>query len=66
MLGLGSVPAELKDRSLRMGAATEKALGMARSAFNQDLDQLALPVLEPGGDIRPKTDADLPDQRAPR
>jgi hypothetical protein len=46
-LGLGSFPAELKDRSLRIGAATEKALGMARSAFNQDLDKLALPALEP-------------------
>jgi hypothetical protein len=49
-LGLGSIPAELKERSLRIGAATEKALGMARSAFNQDLDALALPVLEPLGD----------------
>jgi hypothetical protein len=49
-LGLGSVPAELKDRSLKIGAATEKALGMARSAFNQDLDALALPVLEPQSD----------------
>jgi len=49
-LGLGSVPAELKQRSLRIGAATEKALGMARSAFNQDLDALALPVLEPQPD----------------
>jgi hypothetical protein len=49
-LGLGSVPAELKERSLKIGAATEKALGMARSAFSQDLDALALPVLEPVGD----------------
>ncbi len=57
-LGLGSVPAELKDRSLRIGAATEKALGMARSAFNQDLDALALPVLEP--------QTDLPSQPKPR
>ena len=66
VLGLGSVPAELKDRSLRMGAATEKALGMARSAFNQDLDQLALPVLEPDRDARPKTDDAIPAQRLPR
>ena len=47
LLGLGAIPAEVKQRSLRIGAATEKALGMARSAFNQDLDDLALPVLEP-------------------
>ncbi len=55
-LGLGSVPAELEQRSLRIGAATEKALGMARSAFNQDLDALALPVLEPQADepVQPK------------
>ena len=52
LLGLGAIPAEVKQRSLRIGAATEKALGMARSAFNQDLDDLALPVLEPGGDDR--------------
>jgi hypothetical protein len=46
-LGIGAIPAELKERSLRIGAATEKALGMARSAFNDDLQSLALPVLEP-------------------
>ena len=45
-LGLGAIPAELKTRSLRIGAATEKALGMARSAFNEDLQTLALPVLD--------------------
>ncbi len=50
LLGLGAIPAEVKQRSLRIGAATEKALGMARSAFNQDLDDLALPVLEPHPD----------------
>jgi hypothetical protein len=48
VLGLGTIPADVKDRSLRIGAATEKALGMARSAFNQDLDAMALPVTEPG------------------
>ena len=53
-LGLGSIPPELKERSLRMGAATQKALGTARDAFSQDLDTLMLPVLErrhgePGG-----------------
>ncbi len=47
-LGLGAIPAELKTRSLRIGAATEKALGMARSAFNEDLQALALPIQEPG------------------
>jgi hypothetical protein len=52
LLGLGAVSPEIKDRSLRMGAATEKALGMARSAFNRDLDALALPVLEPFRDDR--------------
>jgi hypothetical protein len=50
LLGLGAIPPEVKQRSLRMGAATDKALGMARSAFNQDLDDLALPVLEPQPD----------------
>jgi len=49
-LGLGSIPGELKERSLRIGAATEKALGTARSAFNQDLEKLGLPVLEPRAD----------------
>jgi hypothetical protein len=46
-LGLGAIPAELKERSLRIGAATEKALGMARSAFNEDLQALTLPFQEP-------------------
>jgi hypothetical protein len=46
MLGLGAIPADVKGRSLRIGAATERALGMARSAFEQDLQALALPVLE--------------------
>jgi hypothetical protein len=50
MLGLGAIPADVKERSLRIGAATEKALGMARSAFAQDLNDLALPVLEPNPD----------------
>ena len=46
-LGFGSIPPELKQRSLRIGAATQKALGDARSAFNRDLNALMLPVLEP-------------------
>ena len=52
LLGLGAIPADVKERSLRIGAATKKALGMARAAFNQDLDDLALPVLEPNGEAR--------------
>jgi hypothetical protein len=48
MLGLGSIPPEVKEQSMRMGAATDKALGTARTALNQDLDALVLPVLEPG------------------
>ncbi len=64
LLGLGAIPPEVKARSLRMGAATEKALGMARSAVNQDLDSLALPVLEPARDDRaPDRKGDQP---APR
>ena len=66
MLGLGAVPAELKARSLRIGAATEKALGTVRSAFNEDLDQLALPVLEPDRDAHPKNDDANAAQRVPR
>ena len=62
-LGLGAVPAELKTRSLRIGAATEKALGMARSAFNEDLQALALPVLE-AGSAAPAANNDQP--AAPR
>jgi hypothetical protein len=46
-LGLGAISADLKERSLRIGAATEKALGMARSAFNEDLHALELPVQGP-------------------
>jgi hypothetical protein len=53
-LGLGAVPADLKQRALKIGAATDKALGTARSAFNQDLDALVLPVLEPEGGDSPQ------------
>ncbi len=50
-LGLGTIPAELKQRSLKMGATTEKALGTARGAITQDLNALMLPIFEnPGGD----------------
>ena len=47
MLGLGAIPADVKDRSLRIGASTEKALEMARDACNRDLELMVLPVLEP-------------------
>jgi hypothetical protein len=50
MLGLGAIPADVKDRSLRIGASTEKALGMARDACNRDLELMVLPVLEPARD----------------
>jgi hypothetical protein len=60
-LGLGAIPPELKERSLRMGAATEKALGTARSAINQDLQGLTLPVFEGGTGEAGK--ADSPDKR---
>jgi hypothetical protein len=46
-LGFGAIPPELKQRSLGIGAATQRALGAARSEFNRDLDALMLPVLEP-------------------
>ena len=70
MLGLGAIPADVKGRSLRIGAATEQALGMARSAFNQDLESLVLPVLEPVKDDpapAPKSDQRTPpiDNQAP-
>src|SRR5262249_29394024 len=40
-LGLGSIPVELKERSLRIGAATQRALDTGRSLFNQDLEALS-------------------------
>ncbi len=46
-LGLGAVTAEMKERSLRIGAATSRALDLARSAFTQEMNTLAFPVLEP-------------------
>jgi len=44
--GLGAIAGDLKQRALKIGAATSKALGVVRGAFNQELDALALPVLE--------------------
>jgi hypothetical protein len=50
-LGLGTIPPEFKQRSLKMGATTEKALGAARGEINQDLNSLMLPIFEnPSGD----------------
>ncbi len=51
-LGLGNISPELKQRSLRMGAATDKALGAARAAISQDLNLLMLPVFDPPGDAQ--------------
>lgn len=54
-LGLGDIPPELKQRSLNMGFATQKALGDARTAFNRELTNLALPLdLPRGADSIPK------------
>jgi hypothetical protein len=52
-LGLGKVPPELKERSLKMGAATQRALETVRAAIGQDLNRLMLPVFEPGDDRQP-------------
>jgi hypothetical protein len=50
LLGLGAIAPEVKSRSLKIGAATEKALSTVRAAAEQDLGDLALPVSEPAGD----------------
>jgi len=47
-LGLGGATAELKQKSLTLGAAVQKALANVRSAAAEDLSQFAFPVLEPG------------------
>ncbi len=57
-LGLGAIAGDLKERSLKIGAATSQALGTVRSEFNQELDALALPVQERAAEARP-----LPDDR---
>ena len=46
-LGFGDVSPELKQRSLNMGFATQKALGEARAALNSELSALALPLESP-------------------
>ncbi|MFO0891481.1 MAG: hypothetical protein U0790_20355 [Isosphaeraceae bacterium] len=61
-LGLGKVAPEIKDRSLKMGAATQAALGEARAALSHDLNRLSLPIFEPGGE----TPAPVSDRSADR
>ncbi len=46
-LGLGEVPADLKRRSLAVGAATRAALGRARQALDLELEGLVIPLEEP-------------------
>ena len=41
-LGLGQIPPEYKQRSLKIGAATRKALGQARGALDLELNSIAL------------------------
>lgn len=43
-LGLGQISPEMKQTSLLMGAATQKALGQARTMLQGDLERLELPV----------------------
>lgn len=76
----GAVTPEMRQRGLNMGAATSQALGAARSAFNRELDSLALPVLEPPANTFPdpkenafpeppaagiETPADRPNRKSP-
>jgi hypothetical protein len=51
-LGLGSISPELKQRSLKMGATTEKALGAARATISQDLSALMLPIFDHPNETR--------------
>ena len=46
-LGLGEIPPELKQRSLNMGFATQKALNDARGALTSALNDVALPLEMP-------------------
>jgi hypothetical protein len=43
-IGLGGVTPEMKRRALGLGAASQRALGLARSAAQADLSALELPV----------------------
>ena len=64
-LGLGAATQEMKERGLRMGAATARALGTARSAFAEELNALAFPVLEPPPAGRRDGEAAAPPTAAP-
>jgi hypothetical protein len=56
-IGLGPIPDDVKRRSLNVGAATQKALGQARSEFHEAMAALALPIDEAQDDRdRPKSD----------
>jgi hypothetical protein len=46
-LGLGQVAPEIKERSLKMGAAAQRALAMARAAIDKDLQQAAFKIEAP-------------------
>jgi len=59
-LGLGQVVGDLKQRSLRIGAATQRALGQARSASETSLDTLAFPVFKPDPKVKRADDASGP------
>jgi hypothetical protein len=43
-MGLGGVPDDVRRSSLRVGAATRQALGLAQLALRQEIEALALPV----------------------
>lgn len=62
----GAVTPEMRQRGLGVGAATSQALGAARSAFNHELDSLALPVLEPPASTFPDPkESTFPDPPVP-
>jgi hypothetical protein len=54
-LGLGQVPGDVRRKSLNIGAATRKALAQARTAFQDDVARLTLPIdAEPQPAANPK------------
>jgi hypothetical protein len=60
-LGLGQIDPALKQRSLRIGAATQKALHAARGGLDEGLSTLAFPVTDlPQANPKPKRAADQP------
>lgn len=65
-LGLGQVSGEIKRRSLAIGAATRKALALARTEAEVDLNQLALPVGAAPVEHAPRKPADGADAAHPR